>query len=308
MFERFTEGARRALFFARYEASELGSTGIDTEHLLLGLIREGKGLTTRVFADAGITLDDMRNEVLRRAPEQPKIATSVEIPFSAAAKHALQHAAQEADRLSHDYIGTEHLLLGLLREQGSVATDVLTSRGLHFDQVRKRIVELLSYGQRLGHPGPPPTPANTFKWPWLRFVPSRAVHILYSELKPPQQPITNGSGPGLQAYGYTLTEAIVSAWHGNRWHVDIADGLDDGTRYDFYIQLAQTEPWETFEQMWRDGIEQQFDLSVTRETRPRDVWVARGVGHGGPMLRSYGEAKAGIGFVTANLSLAMKRP
>ena len=187
----------------------------------------------------------------------------------------LQHAAQEADRLSHDYIGTEHLLLGLLREQGSLAADVLTSRGLRLDRVRERIVELLGNGEQPGHPGPPGVPANTFKWPWLRFVPSRTVHVLYSELKPPQQPMTNGSGPGLQAYGYTLTEAIINAWRGNRWHIDIADGLDDGTRYDFYIQLAQTEPRETFEQMWRDAIEQQFDLSVTRETRPRDVWVAR---------------------------------
>ena len=308
MFERFTERARRVLFFARYEASQLGSASIDTEHLLLGLIREAKGLTTRLFADAGIALDDIRDEVLRRVPERPKISTSVEIPFSAAAKHVLQHAAQEADRLSHDYIGTEHLLLGLLREQGSLAADVLTSRGLQLDRVRERIVEFLSDGERLGHPGPPGVPANTFKWPWLRFVPSRTVHILYSELKPPQQPVTNGSGPGLQAYGYTLTEAIVNAWRGNRWHIDIADGLDDGTRYDFYIQLAQTEPWETFEQMWRDGIEQQFDLSVTRETRPRDVWVARSIGHGGPMLRHYGEAEPGIGFGMANFNLVMKRP
>jgi uncharacterized protein (TIGR03435 family) len=308
MFERFTEQARRALFFARYEASELGSTSIDTEHLLLGLMRESTGLTSRLFADAGIALEDIRDDVLRRIPEQPKIPTSVEIPFSGAAKRALKHAAQEADRLSHDYIGTEHLLLGLLREQDSVAADALTSRDLGFDRVRKRIVEFLSEGMPPGHPGPPGVPANTFKWPWLRFLPSRTVHILYSELKPPQQPITNGSGPGLQAYGYTLTEAIVQAWRGNRWHVEIADGLDDGTRYDMYIQLAQTEPWETFEQMWRDGIEQQFELSVTRETWPRDVWVARSTGHGGPMLRHYGEPEPGGVVPLASFNLAMKRP
>src|SRR5687768_12960578 len=121
MFERFSEQARRALFFARYEASELGSTNLDTEHLLLGLIRESKGLTARLVADAGMSLDDIRDEVRRRVPAQPTIPTSVEIPFSAAAKHVLQHAAREADRLSHEHIGTEHLLLGLLRERGSVA-------------------------------------------------------------------------------------------------------------------------------------------------------------------------------------------
>lgn len=137
---------------------------------------------------------------------------------------------------------------------------------------------------------------------------SRSVHILYSELKPPQQAVTNYSGPGLQAYGYPLTEAIVHAWRGNRWHIDVSDGLDDGTRYDFYIELAQTEPVETFVQMWRDGIERQFELSVTRETRGRDVWVARSIGDGGPMLRYYGEAEPGSGFAMANFNLVMKRP
>jgi uncharacterized protein (TIGR03435 family) len=308
MFERFSEPARRALFFARYETSQLGSTSIDTEHLLLGLIREAKGLTSRVFADAGLAVDAIRDAVLGRVRERSKVPTSAEIPFSAAAQRVLHHAAQEADQLSHDYIGPEHLLLGLLREPDGVAADVLTSHGLRLERVREQIVDLLSSGERPGHPGPPAVPANTFKWPWLRFLPSRTVHILYSELKPPQQPVTNGSGPGLQAYGYTLTEAIVNAWRGNPWHIDVADGLDDGTRYDFYIQFAQTEPWEIFEQMWRDAIEQQFDLSVTRETRPRDAWVARRIGHGGPMLRYYGEAELGSGLGLANFNLVMKRP
>jgi ATP-dependent Clp protease ATP-binding subunit ClpC len=199
MFERLTERARRALFFARDETSQLGSTSIDTEHLLLGLIREGKGLTDRLFADAGIGFDEIRDEVLRRVPARSKTSTSAEIPFSAAAERVLHHAAQEADRLLHDYVGTEHLLLGLLSEQGSVAADVLTSRGLRLDRVREQIVELLSDGERREHPGPPGIPANTFKWPWLRFVASRSVHVLYSELKPPQRPVTNYSGPGLQS-------------------------------------------------------------------------------------------------------------
>jgi uncharacterized protein (TIGR03435 family) len=308
MFERFTERARRVLFFARYEASQLGSTGIDTEHLLLGLMREGQGVTARLFADAGLALDEIRDDVVRRRPARPAISTSVEIPFSPAAMHVLQHTAEEADRLSHDYIGTEHLLLGLLRERGSGAAEVLTARGLQLDRVRKQIVELLGDGERTEHPGPPPMPANTFKWPWLRFVPSRAVHVLHSELKPPQQPMTNYSGSGLQAYGYTLTEAIVQAWRGNRWHVDMVEGLDDGTRYDFYIQLAQDEPAETFGQMWRDGIDQHFHCRVTPETRRCDVWVARSLGRLGPMLRYYGEAELGSGFGMGNFNLVMKRP
>jgi len=308
MFERLSERALRVLFFARDETSQLGSMSIDTEHLLLGLIREPKGVTSRLLADAGIALDDIRDEVLRRVPARSRTSTSADITFSAAATRVLQQAAEEADRLLHDHVGTEHVLLGLLREHGSVAADVLTSRGLRLDWVRERIVEILSAGERPERPGPPGTPANTFKWPWLRFVPSRTVHILYSELKPPQQPVTNCSGPGLQAYGYTLTEAIVHAWRGNRWHIDIAGGLDDGTRYDFYIELAQNEPGETFTQMWRDAVEQHFELSVTRETRPRDVWVARSIEDGGPMLRYYGEPEPGSGFAMAKFNLVMGRP
>jgi uncharacterized protein (TIGR03435 family) len=308
MFERMSERAQRVLFFARDEVSQLGSMSIDTEHLLLGLIRESKGLANRLFADAGMALDDIRDEVLRRVPARSRTSPSAEIPFSAAANRVLQHAAQEADRLLHNDVGTEHLLLGLLREHGSVAADVLTSRGLRVDWVREQIVKILSDGEQPERPGPPGIPANTFKWPWLRFVPSRIVHILYSELKPPQQPVTNWSGPGLQAYGYTLTEAIVHAWRGNRWHIDITDGLDDGRRYDFYIEFAHKEPDETFWQMWRDAIEQQFELSVTRETRPRDVWVARRIGHGGPMLRDYGEPEPGSGFAMARFNLVMERP
>ena len=308
MFERFTEQARRVVFFARYEASQLGSIDIDTEHVLLGLIREGKGLTDRLFTHSGIAVHDIRAEVLRRVPARPKTSSSAEIPFSPAAMRGLQHAAEEAGRLSHDNIATEHLLLGLLSEAGTVAADVLILRGLRLDRVREQIVELLNDGAPREHPGPPGIPANTFKWPWLRFVPSRSVHILYSELKPPQQPVTNYSGPGLQAYGYTLTEAIVAAWRGNRWHIDISDGLDDGTRYDFYVQLAQAEPSDIFVQIWRDGIERQFELSVTRETRPRDVWVASSMGRGGPMLRDYGKVKPGSIFGTASFNLAMARP
>ena len=308
MFERFSEPARRVLFFARYEASQLGSWTIDTEHELLGLIRERRGLTTRLFAEAGVDLDRLRDEVAQRLPYRSPTSTAVEIPFSPAAKQVLQRAAEEADRLSHDHIGTEHLLLGLLRADGSDARDALAARGLRLDQVRERIVELLSHGQTVEHPGPPGVPANTFKWPWLRFVPSRVVHVLYSELKPPQQPTTNYSGAGLQAYGHTLTEAIVQAWRGSRWHVDMAGGLDDGTRYDFYIQLAEDAPAETFGQMWRDGIERQFACRVAAETRRRDVWVARSLGRPGPMLRYYGEADLGGGFALGNFNLVVGRP
>ena len=117
MFERYTERARRVLFFARYEASQLGSISIETEHLLLGLIREGKGLTSRIFARSHLSLENIRKEIEGRTVFREKVSTSVEIPFSAETKRVLQFAAEEADRLLHNYIGTEHLLLGILREE-----------------------------------------------------------------------------------------------------------------------------------------------------------------------------------------------
>jgi len=144
MFERYTERARRVLFFARYEASQLGSVSIETEHLLLGLIREGKGLTSRIFARSHLSLDGIRKDIEGRTVYREKVSTSVEIPFSAETKRVLQYAAEEADRLLHNYIGTEHLLLGLLREERSVAASILVEKGMRLHSVREDIVQLLN--------------------------------------------------------------------------------------------------------------------------------------------------------------------
>ena len=144
MFERYTERARRVLFFARYEASQLGSISIETEHLLLGLIREGKGLTSRIFARSHLSLESIRKEIEGRTVFREKVSTSVEIPFSAETKRVLQYAAEEADRLLHNYIGTEHLLLGILREERSVAATILMEKGMRLNTVREDIVALLN--------------------------------------------------------------------------------------------------------------------------------------------------------------------
>ncbi len=144
MFERYTERARRVLFFARYEASQLGSISIETEHLLLGLIREGKGLTSRIFQRSHLSLDSIRKDIEGRTVFREKVSTSVEIPFSGETKRVLQYAAEEADRLLHNYIGTEHLLLGLLREERSVAASILMEKGMRLHAVREDIVQLLN--------------------------------------------------------------------------------------------------------------------------------------------------------------------
>ena len=144
MFERYTERARRVLFFARYEASQLGSITIETEHLLLGLIREGKGLTSRIFARAHLSLESIRKEVEGRSVFHEKVSTSVEIPFSIETKRVLQFSADEATKLTHNYIGTEHLLLGILCEEQSVAASILMEKGMRLQTVREDIVQLLN--------------------------------------------------------------------------------------------------------------------------------------------------------------------
>ena len=116
MFERYTERARRVIFFARYEASQFGSTTIETEHLLLGLIREDKNLTNRFLRNHS-SIESIRKEIEGRTTIREKVSTSIDLPLSNECKRILAYAAEEAERLNHRHIGTEHLLLGILREE-----------------------------------------------------------------------------------------------------------------------------------------------------------------------------------------------
>src|SRR5688572_28265361 len=109
MFERYTESARRALFFARYKVCELGATKIGTEHLLLGASRAAKGIVARVLEAADLSTETLRREIAESSEFHARIPASVEIPFSPSTKRALRFAAEEADRLGHPYIGVEHL-------------------------------------------------------------------------------------------------------------------------------------------------------------------------------------------------------
>jgi len=124
MFERFTESARRTIFFSRYEASQFGAREITTEHLLLGLLREAKVLM-------GHLLGNYRAEEIRRkieeqsTPTGEKVPTSVDMPLSTASKNALSRAAEEAERNKDAHIGNEHLLLGLLGQEKCPATEIL---------------------------------------------------------------------------------------------------------------------------------------------------------------------------------------
>ncbi|HKC65125.1 MAG TPA: exo-beta-N-acetylmuramidase NamZ domain-containing protein, partial [Pyrinomonadaceae bacterium] len=146
MFERYTEKARRVIFFARYEASMVGAPAIEPEHLLLGLLREDREVVSRFFsARASINIEAIRKEIEGRTLLREKISTSVELPLAPETKRVLAYAHEESDRLQHRHIGTEHLLLGLLREDRSMAAEILYERGLRLNAVRDK----LASGQRV---------------------------------------------------------------------------------------------------------------------------------------------------------------
>lgn len=151
MFERYTEKARRVIFFGRYEASQMGSPYIETEHLLLGILREDKELVLRFIKSHG-AIKSIHEEVERYANKDVNIPTSVDLPLSNEGKHVLEHAAKEAELLSHKYVGTEHLLLGILCEEKCFAAELLRDRGLSLlparDAIRSIAGERQSSGER----------------------------------------------------------------------------------------------------------------------------------------------------------------
>src|SRR6267142_1521070 len=141
MFERYTEMARRVIFFARYEASQFGASMIEPEHLLLGLSREDKPLFARFLTDGPQSLESIRGRIEKRSPPKYGPPASVEIPLGADTKLALICAHEESDRLGDRHIGTEHLLLGLLRMEDSLAAQVLFELGLRIDAARDVLAE-----------------------------------------------------------------------------------------------------------------------------------------------------------------------
>ena len=270
MFERYTERARRVLFFARYEASQLGGLTIETEHLLLGLIREGKGLTSRIFARSHLSLENIRKEIEGRTIFREKVSTSVEIPFSAETKRVLGFAADEANRLLHDYIGTEHLLLGLLREERSVAASILIEKGMRLHTVREDIVQLLNEVAREApldddveerDSAPRPLGARTLP----HYLPSRVVHITYSACSPQEPAWIQHADQTWRAFGYTLAQIVAHAWATEESHVKIeAPTLDERTRYNFSVVLPHTERPDIIPQLLQEAIQRDFDVDVAK--------------------------------------------
>ena len=138
MFERYTEKARRVIFFARYEASVFGSPYIETEHFLLGLLREDKTLGNR-FLGSFAAVDSIRKQIEGHTTVRAKVSTSVDLPLSRECKRILAYGAEEAERLGHKRIGPEHLLLGILKEEKCFAAALLNERGLQLTTVRAEL-------------------------------------------------------------------------------------------------------------------------------------------------------------------------
>jgi hypothetical protein len=141
MFERFTDRARRAVVLAQDEARELGHSHIGTEHLLLGMMRDGSGVAASALTSLGITLEAARDAVAATVGRGGGQAGH--IPFTRPAKRSLELALREALQLGCDYIGTEHILLGLIHDDTSTAATILAGLGTEPDAIRQRVIEML---------------------------------------------------------------------------------------------------------------------------------------------------------------------
>ncbi len=173
MFNRFTERARKVIVYAKEEARRFNHDYIGTEHLLLGLIREGEGVAAAVLQKLGLDLETIRLEVEKLVQPGPQTQVLGDIPFTPRSKKALELSAEEARALGHNYIGTEHLLLGLVKEGEGMAYRVLLNLGLDLGKLRNEVMELLGSG-----------------------IPGYGT----------QEPVKTGKTPAIDAYGRNLNK------------------------------------------------------------------------------------------------------
>jgi ATP-dependent Clp protease ATP-binding subunit ClpC len=153
MFERFTDRARKVMALANQEAQRLNHEYIGTEHILLGLVKEGSGVGANVLKNLDVDLRKVRLEVEKLVKAGPEMVTMGKLPQTPRAKKVIEYAIEEARNLNHNYVGTEHLLLGLLREHDGVAAQVLMNLGLKLDEVREEVLNLLGAGNESSEQG-----------------------------------------------------------------------------------------------------------------------------------------------------------
>src|SRR6476660_7691305 len=146
MYERFTDRARKVMQLANQEAQRFNHEYIGTEHILLGLVKEGSGVAANVLKNLDIDLRKIRLEVEKIVQSGPDMVTMGKLPQTPRAKKVIEYSIEEARNLGHNYVGTEHLLLGLLREKDGVAAQVLMNLGLKLEEVREEVLNLLGAG------------------------------------------------------------------------------------------------------------------------------------------------------------------
>jgi len=146
MYERFTDRARKVMQLANQEAQRFNHEYIGTEHILLGLVKEGSGVAANVLKNLEVDLRKIRLEVEKLVQSGPEMVTVGKLPQTPRAKKVIEYSMEEARNLNHSYVGTEHILLGLLREQEGVAAQVLMNLGLKLDDVREEVLNLLGHG------------------------------------------------------------------------------------------------------------------------------------------------------------------
>jgi hypothetical protein len=240
MFERFTDRARRVVVLAQEEARMLSHDYIGTEHLLLALIHEGKGVAAKALESLGISLEAVRHQV-EEIIGQGQGAERGHIPFTPRAKKVLELSHRESHQLGHNYIGTEHLLLGLIREGEGVAAQVLVQRGADLDRVRPQVIQLVH-----AHQGTEPVSPGA--GPGMRRgrgpfdVPAR-VNALESRLAAIEQRL--GTGPASD----DLDEQIAEVRRDKESAIDSRDFEQAGSLRDRESQLladktARHNQWE----------------------------------------------------------------
>ena len=153
MFERFTDRARKVMQLANQEAQRFNHEYVGTEHVLLGLVKEGSGVAANVLKNLDVDLRKIRVEVEKIVQSGPDMVTMGKLPQTPRAKKVIEYAIEEARNLNHNYVGTEHLLLGLLREQEGVAAQVLMNLNLKLEEVREEVLNLLGHGMDAGGGG-----------------------------------------------------------------------------------------------------------------------------------------------------------
>jgi len=287
MFERYTEQARRALFFARYEAFQRGSPEIETEHVLLALFRDEQSVTMRVFARARLSREDIGRLVDARTSQLAPLSESSEVPFSQETIRALRYAAQEADRLLHGHVGTEHLLLGLFRENRCTAASILGELGLRIDAVRDQIVEMLGASS-----------ISPISLPFSVPQSSGEAHLLrvsVSRRNAPEGPLAISSPQRVDADGFTLKELIAWAYRADVRDVELPPGFDTRERHHATLDVPASQSWPAIDRLIQDGINSHFGITVARETRRVDAFVLTASDGPSPGRRPHSEEPTGGG-------------